>query len=54
MKWFGHIYSKHGLTVDPETKQVIKDWKRPADKKEVKSFLQTVAFCRVFAGEDLR
>ena len=33
---------------DLERKQVIRDWKRPGDKKEVKSFLQTVAFCRVF------
>ena len=48
VKWFGHIYSKQGMAVDPERKQVIRDWKRPADKKEVKSFLQTVAFCRVF------
>ena len=36
------------MAVDPERKQFIRDWKRPVDKKEVKSFLQTVAFCRVF------
>ena len=48
VKWFGHIYSKQGMAVDTERKQVIRDWKRPGDKKEVKSFLQTVAFCRVF------
>ena len=48
VKWFGHIYSKKGMMVDTERKQVIRDWKRPEDKKEVKSFLQTVAFCRVF------
>ena len=51
VKWFGHIYSKQGMAVDPERKQVIRDWKRPADKKEVKSFLQTVAFCRVFNAD---
>ena len=34
--------------MDPERKQFIREWKRPVDKKEVKSFLQTVAFCRVF------
>ena len=39
VKWFGHIYSKQGMTVDTERKQVIRDWKRPGDKKEVKSFL---------------
>ena len=48
VKWFGHIYSEQGMAVDPERKQFIKDWKRPVDKKEVKSFLQTVAFCKVF------
>ena len=34
VKWFGHIYSKQGMTVDTERKQVIRDWKRPGDKKE--------------------
>ena len=48
VKWFGHIYSKQGMTVDTERKQVTRDWKRPREKKEVKSFLHTVAFCRVF------
>ena len=51
VKWFGHIYCKQGMTVDLERKQVIRDWKRPVDKKEVKSFLQTVAFCRVFNAD---
>ena len=51
VKWFRHIYSKQGMTVDTERKQIIRDWKRPEDKKEVKSFLQTVAFCRVFNAD---
>ena len=52
VKWFGHIYSQQGMSVDMERKKVIKEWKRPKDKKEVKSFLQTVAFCRVFMKPD--
>ena len=48
VKWFGHKYSKQGMAVDPDRKKLIRDWKKLADKKEVKSFLQTVAFCRVF------
>ena len=48
VKWFGHIYSELGMAVDPERKEVIRAWEAPKDKKEVKSFLQTVAFCQVF------
>ena len=48
VKWFGYIYSERGMEVDAERKAVIKSWEAPKDKKEVKSFLQTVAFCQVF------
>ena len=48
VKWFGYIYSERGMEVDAERKAVIKAWEAPKDKKEVKSFLQTVAFCQVF------
>ena len=37
VKWFGYIYSERGMEVA---------WEAPKDKKEVKSFLQTVAFCQ--------
>ena len=46
--WFGHVYDKHGMSVDPAKTQIIKDWPRPKDKAGVKSFLQTVQFCQVF------
>ena len=48
MLWFGHVYDKDGMSVDPAKVQIIKDWTRPKDKAGVKSFLQTVQFCQVF------
>ena len=46
--WFGHKYDKEGMRVDPEKVKTIRDWLRPKDKAGVKSFLQTVQFCKVF------
>jgi transposase InsO family protein len=48
VKWFGNIYSKEGMSPDPDKVSAIKAWPRPEDKAAVKSFLQTVAFCQVF------
>ena len=45
VKWFGHIFSKQGMSPDPEKVETIKQWPEPKDKSEVKSFLQTVQFC---------
>ena len=44
VKWFGHIYSKDGMSPDPEKCKVIKDWPEPTTIADVKSFLQTVQF----------
>ena len=46
--WFGNIYSKFGMSPDPEKVQMIKNWAEPEDKSAVKSFLQTVQFCSTF------
>merc|ERR1711888_82853 len=46
--WFGNIYSKQGMSPDPEKVKMIKSWPAPADKAAVKSFLQTAQFCSVF------
>jgi hypothetical protein len=46
--WFGNIFSKQGMSPDPEKVKMIKNWPAPADKSEVKSFLQTTQFCSVF------
>ena len=44
VKWFGYIFSKDGMSPDPEKCSIIKDWPAPSNLKEVKSFLQTVQF----------
>ena len=53
--FFGHVFSKEGMSPDPEKVENIKKWPEPKDKSEVKSFLQTVQFVapymRVGAGE---
>ena len=46
--WFGNVFSRQGMSPDPEKVKMIKEWSRPADKSEVKSFLQTTQFCAVF------
>ena len=42
--WFGHVFSKDGMSPDPEKVAHIKKWPEPEDKAAVKSFLQTVQF----------
>ena len=53
--WFGYMYSRQGMSPDPEKGKTIKAWAAPADKVEVKSFLQTCQFCSKYmrgaAGE---
>lgn len=44
VKWFGNIYSKQGISPDPEKCKIIKQWPAPKSNAEVKSFLQTVQF----------
>ena len=46
--WFGMIFSKQGMSPDPEKVQIIKDWPVPEDKAAVKSFLQTCQFSQEF------
>ena len=40
VKWFRHIFSKQGMSPDPEKVEVIAQWKAPEDKTGVKSFLR--------------
>ena len=48
VKLFRNIYTKYGMSADPDKVSMIKAWQRPVDKPGVKSFLQTVQFCQVF------
>ena len=50
VKWFGQIYSKKGVSPDPEKCRIIKNWPAPKNGSEVKSFLQTVQFNAKFMG----
>ena len=46
--WFGHIFSRQGMSPDPAKVAHIKAWPAPQSKDEVKSFLQTVQFVAAF------
>ena len=42
--WFGNVFSKYGMSPDPEKCTIIHQWPSPKSSAEVKSFLQTVQF----------
>ena len=48
--WFGNVYSKEGMSADPQKCAVIRNWPAPKSCAEVKSFLQTVQFNAKFLG----
>ena len=48
--WFGMVFSKQGMSPDPEKVKTIQDWPVPEDKAAVKSFLQTCQFSQEFMG----
>ena len=48
--WFGNVYSKDGMSPDPQKCSVIRNWPAPNSCTEVKSFLQTVQFNAKFLG----
>ena len=50
VKLFGNIYSKKGMSPDPSTCEIIRNWPAPSNCAEVTSFLQTVQFNARFSG----
>jgi len=44
----GHIFSKEGVTIDPQHVEVIKVINLPRNKKEIRSFLGKIIFLRRF------
>ena len=50
--WFGHVFSRTGMLTDPEKVAIIQAWERPRTVKEVKSFLQTVQFNRIYMAAE--
>ena len=52
--WFGKVYSKAGVSIDPTKTEVIRSLERPTSAKEVRSFLQMAQFNSEFLhpGQD--
>ena len=52
VRWFGMIFSKEGMSPDPEKTAIIKNWPAPLTVRDVKSFLQTVQFDAAYLGAE--
>ena len=52
VKWFGMVYTEHGMSDDPEKTKVIRDWPAPKTVRDVKSFLQTCQFNSVYMAAE--
>ena len=48
VKWYGNIYKKQSLCLDPDKVDLIKGWLTLKDKTVVKLFLQTIQFCSTY------
>ena len=46
------IFYKHGISLDPEKVELIKNCKEPKDKVAMNSFLQTMQFSRIFLKQE--
>ena len=52
VRWFGMIFSKEGMSPDPEKTAIIRNWPAPLTVRDVKSFLQTVQFNAAYLGAE--
>ena len=48
MSFLGHIISVEGVSVDPEKIEVIRDWPRPTNATEIRSFLGLAGYYKRF------
>jgi len=48
VKYLGHILSAEGVTADPGKTEVITNWPRPKNAKQVKSFLGVTSYYKRF------
>ena len=48
MGFLGHIVSAEGVSVDPEKIEAIRDWPRPTNATEIRSFLGLAGYYRRF------
>ncbi|XP_024948443.1 uncharacterized mitochondrial protein AtMg00860-like [Citrus sinensis] len=46
--FLGHVVSKDGILVDPSKVEVVSQWSRPTNAKEVRSFLGLAGYYRRF------
>ena len=50
MDFLGHIVSAEGVLVDPEQIEAIRDWPKPTNATEIRSFLGLAGYYRRFEG----
>ena len=48
MKFLGHIFSSGGDEVDPRKTEVVKNWPRPLNPTDIRSFLGLAGYYRRF------
>ena len=46
--FLGHIVGADGIKVDPSKVEVVRDWPRPRNASEVRSFLGSAGYYRRF------
>ena len=44
--YLGHLVSEQGITCDPDKTTCIRNWPRPQDKREIKSFVGLASYYR--------
>ena len=52
--WFGMIYNRQGMSINPKRIKAVREWQRPKDRRAVKSFLQNAQFCMPFMRQGER
>uniref|UniRef100_A0A3P9LYG9 Gypsy retrotransposon integrase-like protein 1 n=1 Tax=Oryzias latipes TaxID=8090 RepID=A0A3P9LYG9_ORYLA len=48
VKYLGHVVSAEGVSTDPEKAAVVRDWRRPANLADLRSFLGFASYYRRF------
>lgn len=48
VRYLGHVVSAEGVSTDPDKVAVVRDWKRPDNLAELRSFLGFASYCRRF------
>ena len=48
MSFLGHVVSKGGVMVDPTKIEAVKNWVRPTNVTEVRSFVDLASYYRRF------